>query len=251
MPTSQPQAPFYPSGLLDTRNSADLRQTLWRNFFIINEGPGFSRQPTRVDGQPTSIIGPPDFGQHYVNALWVDAIRGLWYCIASGQPGTWIQAEIPVVTSFPTVTTVGYRVTRSDLGYLSYYWDGADWIAIGGGGGGSVTGAQNLGTAADGSGVYSTQAGGILFFKRIKAGENISLNASANSLELMVQHDPHFIGTTTVDVLKILNTSTPANPGDDSYVSWVYTSGSSPNKQVVWKAKAQDGTEVILSSVIV
>ena len=252
MPTSsQPPAPFYPSGLLDTRNAADLRQTLWRNFFIINEGPGFSRQPTRVDGQPTTLLGPPDFGQHYVNALWVDAIRGLWYCVASGQPGTWIQAEIPVVIAFPTVTTLGYRITRSDLGYVSYYWDGVAWVSIGGGSGGSITGAQNLGTIVDGEGLYSTVVGGILLFKRIKAGENISLNSSANSLEVLVQHDPHFIGTTTLDVLKILTTATPATPSDDSYLVWVYTTGSSPNKQIVWKAKTQDGTEVILSSVIV
>ena len=251
MPTSQPQAPFYPSGILDTRNAADLRQTLWRNFFIINEGPGFSRQPTRVNGQPTDLIGPPDFGQHYVNAIWVDALRSLWYCVASGQPGTWIQAEIPTLTDYPTVTTIGYRITRGDLGYISYYWDGASWVAIGGGGGGSVTGAQNLGTSSDGSGVYSTAAGGILFFKRIKAGENISLNSSATSLEMVVKHDPHFVGTTTLDILKVLTTATPTTPSDDSFVSWVYTSGSSPNKVVIWKAKAQDGAEVILSSVIV
>lgn len=248
MSTSQPPAPFYPSGLLDPRNAANLQQTLWRNFFIVNEGPGFSRQPTRVDGQPTTILGPPNFGHHYVNALWVDALRSLWYCVASGQPGTWIQAEIPVVSSFPTVTTVGYRVTRSDLGYINYYWDGAAWVASGGG---SITGAANLGTVADGEGWYDSSSAGILLFKRIKQGENISLSAQANSVEVAVQQDPHFVGTTTVDVLKILHSATPATPGDDSFVSWVYTNGSSPNKQIVWKAKAQNGEELILSSIIV
>jgi hypothetical protein len=246
-----PTAPFYPSSLLDPRNAADLKQLLWKNFFIINEGPGFSRQPTRVGGEPNTVVGPPTFGQHYVNAVWVDGIRGLWYCVASGIPGTWAQAELPVVTAFPTTTQVGYRVIRSDEGYITYYWDGTNWVNIGGGGGGTVTGAQNLGTGADGQGVYSSLSGTTLLFRRIKAGENISLVSNANSIEVAVQHDPHFIGTTTVDVLKIIAQSTPTTPVDDSFVSWVYTSGTSPNKTIIWKAKSRDGGEVILSSVIV
>jgi len=244
-------APFYPSSLLDPRNAVDLKQLLWQNFFIVNEGPGFSRQPTRVGGQPNTRVGPPNFGQHYVNALWVDGLRGLWYCVTSGTPGTWIQAELPVLTSFPTTDQVGYRVIKSDEGYTTYYWDGSTWVSIGGGGGGTVTGAQNLGTVADGLGVYSTVAGTTLLFKRILAGQNINLISNPNSIEVLVQHDPHFIGTTTVDVLKIIAQSTPSTPGDDSYVSWVYTSGVSPNKTIIWKAKSSDGGEVILSSVIV
>ena len=247
---SLPTAPFYPSTLLDPRNAADLKQVLWQNFFIINEGPGFSRQPTRVGGQPNSVVGPPTFGQHYVNAVWVDGIRGLWYCIASGVPGTWVQAEIPVVTSFPTTTYVGYRVTRSDSGYASYYWNGSSWVAIGGGSG-TVTGAQNMGTGADGEGLYNSLSGTVLLFRRIKAGENINLVSNANSVEVLVQHDPHFIGTTTLDILKIIAQSAPATPSDDSFVSWVYSSGTSPNKTLIWKAKSRDGGEVILSSVIV
>lgn len=249
---SLPTAPFYPSTLLDPRNAADLKQVLWQNFFIINEGPGFSRQPTRVGGQPNIVIGPPTFGQHYVNAVWVDGIRGLWYCVASGVPGTWVQAELPVVTAFPTTTHVGYRVVRSDTGYTSYYWDGSTWVSIGGGGGGgTVTGAQNMGTAADGEGLYNSLSGTVLLFRRIKAGENISLTSNANSVEVLVQHDPHFIGTTTLDVLKIIAQAAPATPADDSFVSWVSSSGTSPNKTLIWKAKSRDGGEVILSSVIV
>jgi hypothetical protein len=94
-------------------------------------------------------------------------------------------------------------------------------------------------------------SGTTLLFRRIKAGENISLVSNANSIEVVVQHDPHFIGTTTVDVLKIIAQSTPTTPVDDSFVSWVYTSGTSPNKTIIWKAKSRDGGEVILSSVIV
>jgi|694.fasta_scaffold130470_2 hypothetical protein len=246
-----PTAPFYPSTLLDPRNAADLKQLLWQNFFIINEGPGFSRQPTRIGGQPNTEVGPPTFGQHYVNAVWVDGIRGLWYCIASGIPGTWIQAELPVVTSFPTTTYVGYRVTRSDQGYASYYWDGTAWVPISGASPSGVTGAQNMGTAADGEGLYDSLYGSILLFRRIKAGENINLVSNANSVEVLVQHDPHFIGTTTVDILKIIAQAAPATPADDSFVSWVSSSGTSPNKTLIWKAKSRDGTEVILSSVIV
>ena len=246
---SYPTAPFYPSTLLDPRNAVDLKQVLWQNFFIINEGPGFSRQPTRVSGQPNLEIGPPTFGQRYVNAIWVDGIRGLWYCVASGIPGTWAQAELPVVTSFPTTTHVGYRVIRSDLGYASYYWNGTTWVTISGGG--TITGAANKGTGADGQGLYDSLSGTVLLFRRIKAGENINLISNANSVEVLVTHDPHFVGTTTLDILKIIAQSAPATPSDDSFVSWVYSSGISPNKTLIWKAKSRDGGEVILSSVIV
>lgn len=242
-------APFYPSTLLDPRNAIDLKQVLWQNFFIINEGPGFSRQPTRVGGQPNVEIGPPTFGQRYVNAVWVDGIRGLWYCVASGIPGTWVQAELPVVTSFPTTSRVGYRVIKSNAGYASYYWDGTTWVTSGGGG--TVTGAQNMGTGADGQGIFSSLSGSVLLFRRIKEGSNISLTSTANSVEVLVKNDPHFIGTTTIDILKIISQSTPTTPSDDSFVSWVYSSGSSPNKTIIWKAKSRDGGEVILSSVIV
>jgi hypothetical protein len=108
-----------------------------------------------------------------------------------------------------------------------------------------------MGTAADGEGLYDSLYGSILLFRRIKAGENINLVSNANSVEVLVQHDPHFIGTTTVDILKIIAQAAPATPADDSFVSWVSSSGTSPNKTLIWKAKSRDGTEVILSSVIV
>jgi hypothetical protein len=108
-----------------------------------------------------------------------------------------------------------------------------------------------MGTGADGEGLYDSLSGTVLLFRRIKAGENINLVSNANSVEVLVQHDPHFIGTTTLDILKIIAQSTPATPIDDSFVSWVYSSGTSPNKTLIWKAKSRDGEEVILSSVIV
>jgi hypothetical protein len=108
-----------------------------------------------------------------------------------------------------------------------------------------------MGTGADGEGLFSSLSGTVLLFRRIKAGQNINLVSSANSVEVLVQHDPHFIGTTTLDILKIIAQSTPATPSDDSFVSWVYSSGTSPNKTLIWKAKSRDGEEVILSSVIV
>jgi hypothetical protein len=108
-----------------------------------------------------------------------------------------------------------------------------------------------MGTAADGEGLFSSLLGTVLLFRRIKAGQNISLTSNANSVEVLVQHDPHFIGTTTLDVLKIIAQSAPATPADDSFVSWVSSSGTSPNKTLIWKAKSRDGGEVILSSVIV
>jgi hypothetical protein len=247
-----PTAPFYPSRLGDPRYAADLKQLLWSNFFIINEGPGFSRQPTRIDGQPTTVSGPPNFGTHYVNALWVDGLRSVWYCIHSGtwgtsNPAVWVQSEVPILTSFPTSVQVGYRVIRSDLGYAQYYWDGSTWVALYSPG--AITAADNLGTlAADGQGVYSTTTSNTLLFRRIKSGDNITLVSNPNSIEVAVQEDPYFKGTTTVDIFKILAGAAPDDQTDDSVVSWVETSGVTPNKTMIWKCKWPDGVSVILSS---
>jgi hypothetical protein len=191
-------------------------------------------------------------GTWYVDALWIDSLRSVWYCVATGAPGTWLQGSIPVVAATPTTTVVGYRITRSDLGYADYYWDGSSWVLIsGGGGGGTVTGGQNLGTGADGEGVFTTVSGGNLLFRRIKPGANITVTSETNDLSVAVQTSPHFTGTTTIDVTKVPAVATPSPPGDDSFLVYTTSTGVSPNKQIVYKAKATDGTEVILCSIIV
>lgn len=217
-------APFYPSGLLDPRYASDIKQVLWTNFLQINESPGYQRMPSRVGGQPTTQAGPPTYGQHYADALWVDIHRSLWLCIVSGIPGTWTQLEIPVLTSNPGSVPVGYRIIRSDLGYSTYYWNGSAWIIVSGGGGGGGS--------------------------PIVAGENITLTPIGPDINVSVSHNPHFVGQTTLDYLVMPNMVAPS-PVADSFVCWTESTGLSPNKVVLFKAKGPDGTDVVLSSVIV
>ena len=244
-------SPFYPSGLLDPRSSADLKQLLWQNFLTINEGPGFSRQPSRVGGLQTDHLGPPTSGQQWANALWVDGLHSLWLCTISGTPGTWVQVEPPIVSSPPITTLVGYRIIRFDLAFAQYYWDGSVWVEIsGGGGGGSSITLANL-IDPGGLGVYDHTALSVAYFRLIKGGSNIDLTSGARSITVAVSDSPTFTGMTSVSTLRLIPQSTPSTPPDDSIVAWVESTGASPNKLIIAKMKARDVSEVILSSVIV
>lgn len=216
--------PFYPSGLLDPRYASDMRQLLWTNFLMINEGPGYQRMPSRIGGQPTDKAGPPTYGQHYADALWVDVNRSLWLCTVSGVSGTWVQLELPVLTSNPSSVPVGYRIIRSDLGYATYYWNGLTWVLVSGGGGGG------------GSPVI--------------AGENITLAPIGPDVQINVSHNPHFVGSVILDYLLLPNMAAPS-PSVDTFVCWSEATGVSPNRVIKFKTKGPDGTEVVLSSVIV
>lgn len=40
---------------------------------------------------PASSVGQPSKGQHYGGELFVDAIGTLFYCVADGTPGSWVE----------------------------------------------------------------------------------------------------------------------------------------------------------------
>lgn len=241
-------ANLYPSGLEDVRNSADTAKVLVDNFTNINNSLAYTVQPYLIEGSPTTDLGPPTSGENQKYALWVDASTGVWECIVSGDPGTWIQRQPATLTAFPSDPPTNYWVIRTDLAFTQYIWNGSSWEAIGGGGGGSSTGS-NLGTGSDGEGWYDSNLGSVLQFRRVKAGENIALDPSANYVGVGVTHDPHFIGTTWVDVLKLLAIAAPT-PAVDTYKFYTTASGLSPNRVVTLTAMDPNGSEVIISSVI-
>lgn len=109
----------------------------------------FFRIATKVSGVPVVTLGSPTAGTWQLAQVYRDTYRAEFICTVAGTPGTWIQLSPAVVTAYPGSPLTGYWVLRTDLNFGQYYWDGATWIQIGGGGLGSAT-PQPTGTAAVG-----------------------------------------------------------------------------------------------------
>ena len=59
------------------------------------------RQPSCLNGVPTTFIGLPTSGAHLKAEFWRDALGGDWVCTVAGTPGTWIQIRPAAVTADP------------------------------------------------------------------------------------------------------------------------------------------------------
>jgi len=85
---------------------------------------------------------------------------------------------------------------------------------VGGGGAGEVNTASNLGTGADGEGLFSSKFGVDLQFKRIKAGANVTLNPQTNYVEISVSSlDASAITSGTFDDARIAESNVTQHVG--------------------------------------
>jgi len=91
--------------LKDVENAANFMALVQDNFEIIAAELAL-RQPSYVNGVPTTIIGPPTSGAHLKDEFWRDALAGEWTCTVAGTPGTWKQSFLAPVTGNPPLGSV-------------------------------------------------------------------------------------------------------------------------------------------------
>lgn len=111
-------------------NVSDLRAVVQSGFEKIDGSLAFMLQPSRVDGVPTEIIGPPDAGAWVLGELWVDALLAIWRCSVAGTPGTWVQEKPAVVAAEPGDPVPAGYLIRLTTDWSEEYWDGAAWQVV-------------------------------------------------------------------------------------------------------------------------
>lgn len=120
--------------LLSLNTAADRASITQTNFERLDAGRPFALNPTKVDGVATTIVGPPDSGEHYVGELWTDALCAEWRCTVAGTPGTWVQISPAFVDAgtLPGGAPDGYWVRRTDEHFKEYYYDAGtpSWEAV-------------------------------------------------------------------------------------------------------------------------
>jgi hypothetical protein len=80
------------------------------------------------------------------------------------------------------------------------------------------------------------------------SGGTISTYASNNNITL----SPHGTGTVSIpSSVTQASITAPSSPSANNMVMYVTASGVSPNREIAWKIKTEDGNEIIISSVLV
>jgi hypothetical protein len=100
------------------------------NFEAIDESRAFALNPTKVEGEETTDMGPPADGEHYLGELWTDVNCAEYRCTVAGTPGTWKQIRPAVVDVDPVGAPNDYVIARSAEWLKLYYWDGGVWVAV-------------------------------------------------------------------------------------------------------------------------
>src|SRR5262245_52169991 len=115
-----------PGRLFDVSDAADFVALTEQNFEILTQEV-FKREPTYQSGVVNTLTGPPTTGSHVLNELWKDSRLALWVCTVAGTARTWLQLIPAVVNADPGSGTspVGYRILRSDQGFIEKYHVGA------------------------------------------------------------------------------------------------------------------------------
>ena len=139
--------------LLNVESLANPAPAVQNNFEVLDAAV-FHGTPTRVAGVANTRQGPPASGikTWMINELWVDALLSPWICVASGNPGTWLQmapAWFTASTLPATADIDGYQMihARNDAGYRRLYWSvsGSAWtISSLPMSGGTLTGALGV-----------------------------------------------------------------------------------------------------------
>lgn len=138
-------------------------------FTITNSAP-----LTAEDVQ--DIVGAMVAAGSNVTAAYNDAAGTLTISAAGGAAGLTTEDVQDIVGA---LLTAGTNVTLN-------YNDASNTLTVtAAGGSGEANTASNLGTTADGAPLFSAKAGVDLQFKRLKAGANITLNQTANSVEIV------------------------------------------------------------------
>jgi len=102
--------------------------------FEILAGETAKREPTYLNGVPTTVIWPPTTGDHVVDEFWRDALSGEWVCSVAGTPGTWKQIRPAAVTVDPASGTIptAYLIWNVTDGALKRHAGGYSWeIGVG------------------------------------------------------------------------------------------------------------------------
>lgn len=118
--------------LLDLTGAGDKAAIAQTNFQRLAGSLAFAMSPSLdQDGNPTALFGPPTAGTFLTGQFWVDAALAVWRCTEGGEPGTWIQQAAAVVAASPVgALPNNYLITRPDLNWAQFYWDGANWQAV-------------------------------------------------------------------------------------------------------------------------
>jgi len=114
--------------LKDVENAANFMALVQDNFEVLAADVA-KREPTYVNGTPTTIIGPPTSGARFLNEFWRDALGGEFRCTAAGAPGTWIQVRPAAVTADPISGTIptGYLIWNVTTGHIKRHAGGYVW----------------------------------------------------------------------------------------------------------------------------
>ena len=120
--------------LKDVENAANFMALVQDNFEIIAAELAL-RQPSYINGVPTTIIGPPTSGTRVLNEFWRDALLGGEFrCTVTGTPGTWIQIRPAAVAADPASGTIptGYLILNVTMGHIKRHAGGYVWeITVG------------------------------------------------------------------------------------------------------------------------
>ena len=96
--------------LKDVENAANSMALVQDNLEIIAAELAL-RQPSYVNGVPTTIIGSPTTGAHLKDEFWRDALWGERVRTAAGTPGAGKQVKPAAVTADPSSGTSAQRPT--------------------------------------------------------------------------------------------------------------------------------------------
>ena len=114
--------------LKNVENAANFIALVEDNFEVLAADVA-KREPTYVNGSPTTVIGPPTSGARVLSEFWRDALLAEWACTAAGTPGTWMQIRPAPVTSDPTSGTIptGYLIHNVTTGHIKRHAGGYVW----------------------------------------------------------------------------------------------------------------------------
>lgn len=100
-----------PGRLFNVADAASFVALSQQNWAIASEEL-FARVPTRQNGSPNTLNGPPGSGAWNVGDFWRDQNRAEFVCTVAGTPGTWRQIAPATVTADPAAGSfpTGYLI---------------------------------------------------------------------------------------------------------------------------------------------
>jgi hypothetical protein len=119
--------------LLTLLNAADRAAVTETNMQRIDASLAFMLSPSLdLEGEPTTLLGPPAEGTFVLYQLWVDALGAIWRCTVAGTPGTWVQVQGAIVGDTDGLADMpnNYLIVTPSQRWAQFYWDGANWQPV-------------------------------------------------------------------------------------------------------------------------